>query len=131
MLEKKFGPGDAAICKSEGRKFTMLSVYDYPTARLAAASNIETLLVGDSLAMTVLGHTDTVSVTTDEMLHHVKAVSRGAGNSMVVADMPFLSYQPSLRDAVMNAGRFMKEGRGAARRNTGDSLGHHIGVGRV
>ena len=111
MLEKKFGPLDAAICKSEGRKFTMLSVYDYPTARLAAASNIETLLVGDSLAMTVLGHTDTVSVTTDEMLHHVKAVSRGAGNSMVVADMPFLSYQTSLRDAVMNAGRFMKEGR--------------------
>ena len=54
----------------------MLSVYDYPTARLAAASNMETLLVGDSLAMTVLGHTDTVSVTTDEMLHHVKAVSR-------------------------------------------------------
>ncbi|WP_420416925.1 3-methyl-2-oxobutanoate hydroxymethyltransferase [Pacificispira sp.] len=103
-----------AAYKRDGRKFAMLSVYDCPTARIAAAAGIETLLVGDSLAMTVLGHPDTVSVTTEEMLHHVKAVSRGAGTSMVVADMPFLSYQTSPRDAVLNAGRFMKEGRADA-----------------
>lgn len=92
----------------------MMSVYDYPTARFAEAAGIESLLVGDSLAMTVLGHTDTVSVTTEEMLHHVKAVSRGAERAMVVADMPFLSYQTSQRDAVWNAGRFLKEGRADA-----------------
>jgi 3-methyl-2-oxobutanoate hydroxymethyltransferase len=96
--------------KRERRKFTMLSVSDCPMARIATDAGIDSLLVGDSLAMTVLGHRDTLTVTVDEMLHHVKAVSRGAGRPMVVADMPFLSYQISPRDAVINAGRFMKEG---------------------
>jgi 3-methyl-2-oxobutanoate hydroxymethyltransferase len=97
-------------CKQQGRKFTMLSIYDYPTARIASEAGIDSILVGDSLAMTVLGHRNTISVTMDEMLHHVKAVARGAGRPMVIADMPFLSYQSSPRDAVINAGRFMKEG---------------------
>ena len=92
----------------------MLSVYDYPTARLAEKAGIDALLVGDSLSMTILGYPDTISVTTDEMLHHVKAVSRGAVNAMVVADMPFMSYQISETDAVRNAGRFLKEGRADA-----------------
>ena len=109
-VEKKIGPMDLSTFKSKGQKFSMLSVYDYPTAKLASEAGIETLLVGDSLAMTVLWHPDTISVTFEEMLHHVKAVSRGAGNSMVVADMPFLSYQTSTRDAVKNAGKFLKEG---------------------
>lgn len=113
-IEKKIGPMDLSTFKSKGQKFSMLSVYDYPTAKLASEAGIETLLVGDSLAMTVLGHPDTISVTFEEMLHHVKAVSRGAGNSMVVADMPFLSYQTSTRDAVKNAGKFLKEGRADA-----------------
>jgi 3-methyl-2-oxobutanoate hydroxymethyltransferase len=110
MPDKKFGPADMAVCKNEARKFTMLSVYDFPTARIASSAGIDSLLVGDSLAMTVLGHKDTVAVTVEEMLHHVKAVSRGAGRPMVVADMPFMSYQSSPRDAVINAGRFLKEG---------------------
>lgn len=110
MANGKFGPQDMLACKREGRKFTMLSVYDCPTARIATEAGIDSLLVGDSLAMTVLGYRDTVAVTLEEMLHHVKAVTRGAGRPMVVADMPFLSYQPSPRDAIINAGRFMKEG---------------------
>ena len=110
MSKEKFAPQDMLACKREGRKFTMLSVYDFPTARIATEAGIDSLLVGDSLAMTVLGHRDTVAVTLEEMLHHVKAVARGAGRPMVVADMPFLSYQISPRDAILNAGRFMKEG---------------------
>jgi 3-methyl-2-oxobutanoate hydroxymethyltransferase len=110
----KFTVLEASRKKARGEKFTMLSVYDYPTARLASKAGIDTLLVGDSLSMTVLGHADTVSVTTDEMLHHVKAVARGAGDAMVIADMPFMSYQISTHDAVRNAGRFLKEGRADA-----------------
>ena len=114
MTAKKFTTHDMQACKDEGRKFTMLSIYDYPTALLAERAGLDTILVGDSLAMTVLGHDDTVSVTMQEMLHHVKAVARAAASPMVVADMPFLSYQVSERDAILNAGRFMKEGRADA-----------------
>jgi 3-methyl-2-oxobutanoate hydroxymethyltransferase len=110
MPNERFSAASMLACKQQGRKFTMLSIYDYPTARIATEAGIDSILVGDSLAMTVLGQRDTIAVTMDEMLHHVKAVARGAGRSMVVADMPFLSYQTSPRDAVFNAGRFMKEG---------------------
>lgn len=96
------------------RKITVLTAYDYAAAHLAEAAEIDILLVGDSLAMVVLGHEDTLSVTMDEMLHHVKAVSRGAQKALVVADMPFLSYQVSVSEAVANAGRFLKEGRAGA-----------------
>jgi 3-methyl-2-oxobutanoate hydroxymethyltransferase len=88
----------------------MLSVYDFPFSRIASEAGIDALLVGDSLAMTALGHKDTVSVTVEEMLIHVKSVVRGATRPMVIADMPFMSYQVSLREAVYNAGRFLKEG---------------------
>ncbi len=96
------------------RKLTMLTAYDYPTAKLLDQSGIDMLLVGDSLAMTVLGHEDTLSVGMEEMLHHTRAVARAADYSLVVGDMPFLSYQTSLNQAVYNAGRFLKEGRAQA-----------------
>ena len=96
------------------RKIAMLAAYDFTSARLAEAAGIEVLLVGDSLAMVVLGHDDTLSVTMDEMLHHVRAVARGSQSALVVADMPFLSYQVSVETAVVNAGRFLKEGRAGA-----------------
>ena len=114
MIKEKFTPLSACACRREKRKFSMLSVYDYPTAKYAEEAGVNSLLVGDSLAMTVLGHNDTVSLTMEEMLHHVKAVSRASQYSMVVADMPFMSYQISTQQAVENAGRFLKEGRADA-----------------
>lgn len=104
---------DVMAAKGE-RKLAMLTAYDYAAARLAEAAGVDMLLVGDSLAMVVLGHEDTLSVTMEEMLHHVKAVSRGASRALVVADMPFMSYQVSVPEAVANAGRFLKEGRAGA-----------------
>ena len=114
MNNQKFTPLSAQRSRDEGRKFTMMSVYDYPTAKAAESAGIDALLVGDSLAMTVLGHADTISLTLDEMIHHVKAVARAADRAMVVADMPFLSYQVSIPDAISNAGRCLKEGRADA-----------------
>ncbi|EHJ46518.1 3-methyl-2-oxobutanoate hydroxymethyltransferase [Solidesulfovibrio carbinoliphilus subsp. oakridgensis] len=104
-----------AVAAAKGtRRITVLTAYDYAAARLAEAAGIDVLLVGDSLAMVVLGHEDTLSVTMEEMLHHVRAVARGAEKALVVADMPFLSYQVSVAEAVANAGRFLKEGRAGA-----------------
>lgn len=110
------------ITASKGeRKLTMLTAYDYPTAKLLDQSGIDMLLVGDSLAMAVLGHEDTLSVGMQEMLHHTKAVSAAAGRSLVIGDMPFLSYQTSVEQAVYNAGRFLKEGRAQAIKLEGGS----------
>jgi 3-methyl-2-oxobutanoate hydroxymethyltransferase len=96
-------------------KLVSLTCYDYTTSKILDATGaVDILLVGDSLAMTVLGHPDTLSVTVDEMLHHVKAVTRGCQYAMVVADMPFLSYQIDQGEAVRNAGRFIKEGHAKA-----------------
>ena len=114
MTQEKFTPISANNCRKENTKFSMISVYDYPTAKFAEEAGINSLLVGDSLAMTVLGHQDTISLTVEEMLHHVKAVSKASKKSMVVADMPFMSYQVSPQQAVHNAGRFLKEGRADA-----------------
>ena len=101
--------------KQRGEKITMLTCYDYTTAKLMDAAGLDMLLVGDSLGNVILGYEDTVSVTMEDMLHHAKAVARGAKeNAMVVVDMPFLSYQTSVYDAVVNAGRLMKEGRAGA-----------------
>ena len=96
------------------RKLAMVAAYDYPSARLLDQSGMDMLLVGDSLAMTVLGHEDTLSVGMEEMLHHTRAVARAAERSLVIGDMPFLSYQTSREQAVHNAGRFLKEGRAQA-----------------
>lgn len=96
------------------RKISELTAYDYPTAQWVDQSGVDVILVGDSLAMVVLGHEDTLSVGMDEMIHHTRAVSRGAGRALVIGDMPFLSYQASVEQAVINAGRFLKEGRAQA-----------------
>ncbi len=96
--------------KEEGNKITMLTAYDYTTARLVNDAGIEMILVGDSLGMTMLGYEDTLPVTMDDMVHHTRAVTKGAPDSFVVADMPFMSYQTSVYDAVVNAGRLIKEG---------------------
>jgi 3-methyl-2-oxobutanoate hydroxymethyltransferase len=95
--------------KEERRKITMLSIYDYALAMLADRAGLDTILVGDSLAMTALGYASTVAVSLEEMLHHTRAVARGAKRAMVVADMPFMSYQVSAQEAVRNAGRFLQE----------------------
>jgi 3-methyl-2-oxobutanoate hydroxymethyltransferase len=100
---------DIKKMKDAGEKITMLTAYDASFSRMLEAVGIDILLVGDSLGMVVLGYDSTVPVTMDEMLHHAKAVRRGAPQSFVVGDMPFMSYQCSMSDAIMNAGRFMKE----------------------
>ena len=95
--------------KKDGDKITMLTAYDYSTAKLMDEAGIDMILVGDSLGMVMLGYEDTLSVTMEDMLHHTRAVCRGTKNAMVVGDMPFMSYQASVYDAVVNAGRFIKE----------------------
>ncbi|MBQ1375237.1 MAG: 3-methyl-2-oxobutanoate hydroxymethyltransferase [Clostridia bacterium] len=103
-----------AKAKKEGTRISMLTVYDYSTASLMDKAGINSLLVGDSLGNVMLGYEDTISVTMKDMIHHTRAVSRGAKDALVVADMPFMSYQTSVYDAVVNAGRLMKEGRANA-----------------
>ncbi|GFI32552.1 3-methyl-2-oxobutanoate hydroxymethyltransferase [Lachnospiraceae bacterium] len=100
--------------KERGEKVTMLTAYDYSMAKLIDEAGINMILVGDSLGMVMLGYEDTLSVTMEDMIHHTSAVARGAKQALVVADMPFMSYQTSVYDAVVNAGRLMKEGRAQA-----------------
>ena len=109
MEQKKVTIADLHGKKEKRRKITMMTAYDYPTASLVDQAGIDTILVGDSLGMVVLVYESTVPVTMDQMIHHCKAVSRGAKFSFVIGDMPFLSYQVSLDRAVENAGRFIKE----------------------
>ena len=105
---------DFAERKKRGQKITMLTAYDATMARLLDRAGIDSILVGDSLGMVVMGHETTIPVTLDAMIHHTRAVTRGAKRALVVADMPFLSYQTSVADAVRNAGRLMQEGGAAA-----------------
>ena len=100
--------------KKEGTRLSMLTAYDYSTAKLVDAAGINSILVGDSLGNTILGYEDTLSVTMEDMIHHTAAVARGAKHALVIGDMPFMSYQASVYDAVVNAGRLMKEGRANA-----------------
>ncbi|MGN0142671.1 MAG: 3-methyl-2-oxobutanoate hydroxymethyltransferase [Roseburia sp.] len=100
--------------KEEKDKIVMVTAYDYTTAKIMDESGVNTILVGDSLGMVMLGYEDTLSVTMEDMIHHSAAVARGAKNAFVVTDMPFMSYQTSVYDAVVNAGRLMKEGRANA-----------------
>ena len=100
--------------KENGDKLTMLTAYDYSTAKMIDEAGIDSILVGDSLGMVCLGYPDTLSVTMEDMIHHTKAVTRGAKEAFVVADMPFMSYQTSVYDAVVNAGRLIKEGHAHA-----------------
>ena len=109
MTRKKLTAPDIVKKKADGVKIVMLTAYDASFARMVDAAGADMILVGDSLGMVVLGYESTVPVTMDEMLHHAKAVRRGAGEAFVVGDMPFLSYQVSVGEAITNAGRFLKE----------------------
>ena len=100
--------------KEKGEKISMLTAYDYSTAKLMDEAGVNSILVGDSLGNVILGYEDTISVTMEDMIHHGAAVARGAKNALVIIDMPFMSYQTSVYDAVVNAGRLMKEGRAGA-----------------
>ena len=100
--------------KERGERFAMLTAYDYLTAQILDEAGVPVLLVGDSLGMVVLGYDSTVPVTVDEMLHHTRAVRRGARRAVVVGDMPFMCYQGSLDEGMRNAGRFLKEGGATA-----------------
>ncbi len=101
---------DLRARKERGERFVMLTAYDFPTAQILDEAGIPVLLVGDSLAQVVLGYDSTIPVTMDEMLHHTRAVARGTRNTLIVGDMPFMSYQTSVEEGLRNAGRFLKEG---------------------
>ncbi|MBI3286708.1 MAG: 3-methyl-2-oxobutanoate hydroxymethyltransferase [Chloroflexi bacterium] len=109
MESKKVTILDLRARKREGIPITMLTAYDYPSALVVDRAGIDVILVGDSLAMVVLGHETTLPVSMEEMLHHCRAVRRGARRALLVGDMPFLSYQADVGQAVTNAGRFLKE----------------------
>lgn len=100
--------------KEENDKIVMVTAYDYTTAKIMDEAGVNTILVGDSLGMTMLGYEDTLSVTMEDMIHHSAAVARGAKDAFIVTDMPFMSYQTSVYDAVVNAGRLVKEGHAHA-----------------
>lgn len=100
--------------KATKSKIAVITAYDYAMARLADSCDVDAILVGDSLGMVCLGYPDTLSVTMEDMLHHTKAVARGTQNALIVADLPFMSYQVSVLDAVKNSGRLIQEGRAHA-----------------
>ncbi|CRK83900.1 3-methyl-2-oxobutanoate hydroxymethyltransferase [Neobacillus massiliamazoniensis] len=100
---------DFSKMKESNEKIVMITAYDYPSAKLAEQSGVDMILVGDSLGMVVLGYESTVPVTMEDMIHHTKAVKRGAKNSFIVVDMPFLTYHLTIKDALVNAGRLIQE----------------------
>ncbi len=95
--------------KEQGEPITMLTAYDYPSAKLAEEAEVDMILVGDSLGMVVLGYDSTVPVTVEDMIHHTKAVRRGAKETFIVTDMPFMSYHVSLQETMVNARRIVQE----------------------
>ncbi|CCF84173.1 3-methyl-2-oxobutanoate hydroxymethyltransferase [Nitrolancea hollandica] len=125
---------DLKKMKQRGERIAMLTAYDYPTARLLDEAGIPALLVGDTLGMVMLGHETTLPVTLDIMIHHTKAVIRGARQALVVADLPFLTYQVSADEAVRNAGRLLQEGGAHAVKLEGgapvvETVARLVGVG--
>ncbi len=114
---------DIQRMKGEGEKITVLTCYDYPTARIMDGCGIDMILVGDSVGVVVAGHENTLPVTLEEMIYHTRAVLRAEPKALVVTDMPFLSYQVGLREARLNAGRLVKEGGAAAVKLEG---GEHV-----
>ena len=109
-MTRKVTIRDIADMKTRGEKIPMLTAYDYPTARLADEAGIPMILVGDSLGMVVLGYDSTIPVTMEDMIHHTKAVSRGAKRSLIVGDHPFMAYQIDTSQALRNSARFLQEG---------------------
>ncbi len=113
--------------KKDGKKITMLTAYDFPFAQIVDKAGIDVILVGDSLGMVVQGLENTLPVTMDEMIYHTKMVSRAVHNAMILGDMPFMSYQTGIRDAVKNAGRFLKEaGAAGVKLEGGAEVAEHI-----
>ncbi|MCP8310608.1 MAG: 3-methyl-2-oxobutanoate hydroxymethyltransferase [Candidatus Methylarchaceae archaeon HK01M] len=110
MEKVKLTIADILRIKEEKRKITAVTAYDYPTALLADKAGIDIILVGDTCSMVVLGYDSTIPITMDEMIHHCKAVKRGVKRSLIVGDMPFMSFNIGKEDAIKNAGRFIKEG---------------------
>jgi len=109
-MENRISITDLRAKKKHGEPIVMMTCYDYPSARLLEDAGVDILFIGDTLGMVVLGYDSTIPVTTEEMLHHTKAVVRGSRRAHVLADMPFMSYQTSREDALRNAGRLLKEG---------------------
>src|SRR5262245_34447699 len=105
---------DLKKMKQRGEKVTMLTAYDATMARLFDRAGLDVLLVGDSMGTVIMGQENTLTVTLEAMIHHTQAVSRGAERALVIADMPFLTYQVSVPEAVRNAGRLLQEGRAGA-----------------
>ena len=122
-MSKKFTTVDFKKAKEAGEKITMLTAYDFPTAKIFDEAGVDSILVGDSLGMVVLGYEDTTKVTIEDMIHHVKAVCRGVRRALVVSDMPFLSYGIGKYESVKNAGRLVSEGGCSAVKLEG---GQHI-----
>jgi len=110
MKKEKLTIADIYRMKEEKKKITVVTAYDYPTALLADKANMDVILVGDTCSMVVLGYDSTIPITMNEMLHHCKAVKRGVKHSLIVGDMPFMSFNIGKEDAIRNAGRFIKEG---------------------
>ncbi|WP_299980721.1 3-methyl-2-oxobutanoate hydroxymethyltransferase [Desulfobacula sp.] len=110
MGNKKITIQDIRQAKKDHRKIVMVTAYDYPFGLMADEAGVDIVLVGDSLGMVVMGLDGTVEVTMEHMIHHIRAVSRGCKTPLVIGDMPFMSYNTSVRDAIINAGRLMKEG---------------------
>ncbi|WIF94140.1 3-methyl-2-oxobutanoate hydroxymethyltransferase [Caminicella sporogenes] len=114
MANKKFTVSSFLKAKQKGEKISMLTAYDYSTAKLLDEAGVDSLLVGDSLGMVMLGYENTLQVTVDDIIHHCRAVARGAKRAMVIGDMPFLSYHVSIEDTIRNAGRIIQEGNAHA-----------------
>ena len=113
--------------KKNSEKIVMVTAYDYPAAKQSEEAGVDVILVGDSLGNVVLGYDSTISVTMDDMIHHAKAVRRGAKNTFVVVDMPFMSYHLSIRDTLINAARIMQEaGANAVKVEGADEVVDHI-----
>ncbi|PLR99721.1 3-methyl-2-oxobutanoate hydroxymethyltransferase [Bacillus sp. T33-2] len=109
--------------KQTGNKIVMMTAYDYPSARHAEQAEVDVILVGDSLGMVVLGYESTIPVTMDDMIHHAKAVKRGAANTFIVVDLPFMSYHLSIKDTLLNGARIMQEaGANAVKLEGGDEV---------
>jgi len=120
-VSKQVTTADIRKKKEAGTPITMMTAYDYPSAKLVEEAGVDMILVGDSLGMVVLGYDSTLPVTMDDMVHHTKAVTRAAKRAFVVADLPFLSYHGTLAEAVQNAGRLMQEGLAKAVKMEGGS----------
>ena len=114
MAGDKFSITSFKAAKKKSEPITMVTAYDYTTASLLEEAGVDSLLVGDSLGMTMLGYENTLQVTMDDMIHHTKAVSRANRRALLIGDMPFLSYHVSVEDSVRNAGRFIQEGNAQA-----------------